>query len=259
MSFRVLKNGLALSVSLLVAGQGHAQAPQIPVLGELLGGLPVVGALGNVAAGVELPGLDGLDGLAALPGLDALGGAGLPGLDALPLPGLEALADVGGETPALSGLLDALPLLSSGTPQLPGVNALLSIVDGAGSGGLPGAEMLPLTQLAAIGSGDLPLPGLDALQIDIGALSDYATLGKVETTVAAVEAFVNAIAENPQSLASFGSDLGPDTLLAMLPLLAAAKDDPASLPTYFSEGGTVVSSEMHLLPPIPVLTQPLDL
>ncbi|WP_372864324.1 hypothetical protein [Spongiibacter sp.] len=263
MSFRRLKSGLALGVSLAVSSFSHAQLPQIPVLGDVLaglgGGLPGLGALANVGAGAgaDLPGLDALP----LPGLDALTTAGLPGLDALPLPGLDALPlpAGGGDVAGLSGLLDALPLLSSETPQLPGVNALLSIVNGLGSGGIPGADMLPLVELAAVGSGDITLPGLEALQLDLSALSDYATLGKVETSVAAVETFVNSIAENPQSLAGFGSQLGPDTVFAMVPLLGAIKDDPAALPDYFTAGGTVLSSEMHLLPPLPLVNQPLEL
>ena len=102
-------------------------------------------------------GLDGLSGAGLpgdalpLPGLEALpdvlgniGSGGLPGLDSLPLVGVLGIGGMGGagagDVPGLSDLLDALPLLSSETPQLPGVDAVLSILNGLGTGGLPGAD-----------------------------------------------------------------------------------------------------------------------
>ena len=277
MSFRSIKNGLALSVSLAASSFSHAQTAQIPVLGDLLAGLsnlPIIGALPldaltNPAAGLDglsgsgLPGLDALPlpGLEALPDvLGNLGSGGLPGLDSLPLVGLLGIGELGGagDVPGLSDLLDALPLLSSDTPQLPGVNAVLSILDGLGTGGLPGADFLPLAPLAAIGTGDLSIPGLDAI-IDIPALTDYASLAKVEMAVGAVEGFITGIVADPRSLTAIGSGLGPDTLFAVVPLLGAIKDDPASLATYFSDGGTILSTEIELLPPIPVVSQPLAL
>lgn len=279
MSFRGLRNGLALSVSLAASSFSHAQAAQIPVLGGLLaslGSLPIIGALPLDALTNPAAGLDGLSG-AGLPGLDALplpglealpdvlgniGGGGLPGLDSLPLVGVLGIGGMGGagagDVPGLSDLLDALPLLSSETPQLPGVDAVLSILNGLGTGGLPGADFLPLAPLAAIGTGDLSIPGLDAI-IDIPALADYATLAKVEMAVGAVEGFITGVVADPQSLTTIGSGLGPDTLFAVVPLLGALKDDPASLATYFSDGGTILSAEIELLPPIPVVSQPLAL
>jgi hypothetical protein len=279
MSFRGLRNGLALSVSLAASSFSHAQAAQIPVLGGLLtslGSLPIIGALPLDALTNPAAGLDGLSG-AGLPGLDALplpglealpdvlgniGSGGLPGLDSLPLVGVLGIGGMGGagagDVPGLSDLLEALPLLSSETPQLPGVDALLSILNGLGTGGLPGADFLPLAQIAAVGTGDLSIPGLDAI-IDIPALADYATLAKVEMAVGAVEGFITGVVADPQSLTTIGSGLGPDALFAVVPLLGALKDDPASLATYFSDGGTILSAEIELLPPIPVVSQPLAL
>lgn len=294
MAFRNVKNGLVLGVSLLASSFGHAQTAQLPIVGGLLGsldGLPVVGALPLDAlldpiaglAGGGLPGLDGLTSpLASLEDLVAsdlrlgelagsgvltlpvvllgdIASGGLPGLNELPLAGTLGLdGNGGGNAPGLSDLLDALPLLSSGTPQLPGVDALLSVLNGLGTGGLPGVDFLPLAPLAQLGMGERSIPGLDAL-IDIPALADYATLGKVEMAVSALENFITGIAADPQSLTRIGSELGPDTLLTAVPLLGVIVNEPASLPGYFGDGGTIINPQIELAPPIPVVSQPLTL
>ena len=255
MPFKKIKNTLALSVALAASSAGHAQTAPLPLdaLTGLLGSIP---------------------GLSALP-LDSLGGGGLPGLDGLPdggLPGLDSLGGAPG-LDALSPLFDALAGLGGGgAPSLPGLDALpIPGMDG-GSGGAPGLDALaPLFDaLAGLGGGGAPsIPGLDALPIpgmDGGSggippqfqgFVDYLSPAKIESIVVALQDFGTAIAADPQSLAGFQDTLGPDLVFTLIPVVGVMADDPASVPAYFTEGGTLLNPQITLLPPIPFITAEL--
>ena len=220
------------------------------------------------------PGLDALAPLFdALAGLGGGGAPSIPGLDALPIPGMDGGSGGAPGLDALAPLFDALAGLGGGgAPSIPGLDALpIPGMDG-GSGGAPGLDALaPLFDaLAGLGGGGAPsIPGLDALPIpgmgggsggippQFQGFVDYFSPAKIESIVVALQDFGTAIAADPQSLAGFQDTLGPDLVFTLIPVVGVMADDPASVPAYFTEGGTLLNPQITLLPPIPFITAEL--
>ncbi len=294
MSFRIAKNSLALGISLVISGMSHAQLEALPVPTDALGGVPgidgagldalpsldalptdalPVDILGMIPAGDggeqegDAPSPDDLPGLDALPGADAL-----PGPEALPADVLSMIpagneegedgeGEQGGDAPSL----DALP----GPDALPGADALpvdvLGMIPSGGGGGapspdaLPGADALPgpdALPAPSGGGGDAPaLPGQEIVEQYIQEYQAYLDPAKVDMVAGAVQNFVNVVAADPTVLANSGSSLTPELILQMFPVLGVMQDDPAALPAYFAEGGTLVNPTIAIVPPAPLVNR----
>ena len=212
---------------------------------------------GEGEQGGDAPSLD------ALPGPDAL-----PGADALPVDVLGMIpsgGDGGAPSPdALPGP-DTLP----GPDALPGADALpvdvLGMIPSGGGGGapspdaLPGADALPgpdALPAPSGGGGDAPaLPGQEIVEQYIQEYQAYLDPAKVDMVAGAVQNFVNVVAADPTVLANSGSSLTPELILQMFPVLGVMQDDPAALPAYFAEGGTLVNPTIAIVPPAPLVNR----
>lgn len=107
---------------------------------------------------------------------------------------------------------------------------------------------------------DGPLAGVDALLTDLLGIQGLSnTLSLLPLDAGGVQSafeLTGALLE-PQTLFELGSGIGLPLVQNLLPPVQLLTTDPAKLATFLSDGGSLLTSTIVLLPEIPLISAPL--
>ena len=132
------------------------------------------------------------------------------------------------KTKTLSILAGAMLSVSAAHAQVPGLDSI-PVLGGLLGGGLPGLDALPL--------GALPVNPLDQL-------TSLTSLG-------------TSLLGNPQTLINIGTGTGLPLVMDLVPILGVLSSDPAGLPGFLVDGGTLITPSLGGALPIPFVVVPL--
>ena len=107
---------------------------------------------------------------------------------------------------------------------------------------------------------DGPLAGVDALLTDllgIQGLSNTAALLPLNASGLGSAFELGTALLDPQTLFELGSGIGLPLVQNLLPPLQVLTTDPAELATFLTDGGSLLTSTIVLLPEIPLISAPL--
>ncbi|QQD18188.1 hypothetical protein I6N98_17905 [Spongiibacter nanhainus] len=107
---------------------------------------------------------------------------------------------------------------------------------------------------------DGPLAGVDALLTDllgIQGLSNTLALLPLDAAGAQSAFELTGALLNPQTLFELGSGIGLPLVQNLLPPVQVLTTNPAELATFLTDGGSLLTSTIVLLPEIPLISAPL--
>lgn len=96
------------------------------------------------------------------------------------------------------------------------------------------------------------LPGLSILSMD-----NFLGLGDFSGAVGNLGGVGQTVLTNPAPLLGIATDTGLPLLQGVAPILEVLIVDPAALPIFFLDGGTILAPSLSGVPPVPLLNREL--